>query len=212
MIPNKRENFKINDTAEWPPLQSSNRGKTYSSVIVKSDNDKKLETSDVSSMESKVNQMLSAEKIHATIMSSSSTKNGDFVIKFSEHDDVNNIARKMEDNLGYKAQSRPIFIPKMTISYVPKYFSLGESVTELIMKSNKWLEEMTKGGESFEVLFTYEVKDWGSIVCRVSPKLRAEIIRHGNLIKIENRSCPIKDQFHVLQCGKCLGFGHTKTM
>lgn len=208
MIPNKSEKSKTNDTTEWPSLQTANRGKTYSSVILKSDNDKKFETSDVCSLEGKVNQMLSSEKIEATIMSSSSTRNGDFVIKFSEHDDVSNIARKMEDNLGYKAQSRPIIIPKMTISYVPKYFYLGGLVTEVITKSNKWLEKMIEDGESFEILFTYEVKDWGSIVCRVSPKLRAEIIRRGNVIKIENRSCPIKDRVHVLQCGKCLGFGH----
>lgn len=91
---------------------------------------------------------------------------------------------------------------------MPKYFSLGESVTEVIVKSNKWLGAMIRDGECFEVLFSYEVKDWGSIVCRVSPRIRAEIMFNGNKIKVENRLCPMKDRFHVLQCGNCLGFGH----
>lgn len=207
-IHNDGEFPRMNYDSAWPSVQRSNRGKTYASVIVKSDKDEKFETSGVRLMESKVNKMLSSENIEATIISSSSTKNGDCVIKFNEKDDVNCIARKMEDNWGIKAQSRPIFSPKMTISYVPKYISLGESVTERIVKSNKWLEELIKSGECFEVLFTYEVKDWGSIVCRVSPRIRAEIMFNGNMIKVENRSCPIKDRFHVLQCGNCLGFGH----
>lgn len=205
---NDSELPRSNYDTSWPQLQSDNRRKTYASVIVKSNQDKKFETSEVRLMESKVNKMLSSENIEATIISSNYTKNGDCVIKFNQKDDVNCIAKKMEDNLGIKAQSRPILIPKMTISYVPKYISLGELVTELIVKSNKWLEEMIKSGECFEVLFTYEVKDWGSIVCRVSPKIRAELMLHGNMIKVENRSCPIKDRFHVLQCGKCLEFGH----
>lgn len=199
---------RIDFDSKWPKLLPDNRRKTYASVIVKANQDKKFEKSEIRLMESKVNKMLSSENIEATIISSNHTKNGDCVIKFNQEDDVNCIAKKMEDYLGVKAQSRPIFIPKMTISYVPKYISLGESVTELIVKSNEWLEEMIENGECFEVLFTYEVKDWGSIVCRVSPKIRAALRFHGNMIKVENRSCPIKDRFHVLQCGKCLEFGH----
>ena len=217
---NERETLKINDYEKWPPLKSNankhtqflGRGRPHSTVIVKSDSDRKLKTSEVNKVESQVNQMLSAENINATIHSSLQTRNGDVVIKFDESDDVQAIARKMENKLGYKAHSRSFLLQKMTISYVPKYISLDESVTELIIKSNKWLDEMIQKGESFKVLFTYEVKDWDSIVCKVSPKVRAEIIQRGNTIKIENRSCPIKDRFHILQCGNCLGFGHRTRM
>lgn len=197
-----------NDLRNWPPLPSNNRDKCHSTVILKSDSDKKLESSDVNIVESKVNQMISSEKIDATIHSSFATKTGDIIIKFNERDDVQAIAKKVENNLGYKANCRSFLAPKMTISYVPKYLSLNESVTELIVSSNKWLEDMVQNGESFKVLFTYEVKDWSSVVCKVSPNVRAEIIYRRNSIKIENRLCPIKDRFHVLQCGNCLGFGH----
>ena len=139
---------RITDSQVLPSLQS---GKTYASVIVKSEKEKKFETTEIRSMESKVNRMLSSENIEATIISSNSTKNGDCEIKFNKTDDVKSIAKKMENNLGLKAQSRPILIPKMTISYVPKYISLEESVTEQVVRSNKWLEEMVKSGEKIYV-------------------------------------------------------------
>ena len=195
---------------EWPlPTHSrTNREKCHATVTLKSSNDSKLEPSDVQDVESKVNELLSTEKIQATIHSSFANKAGDVVIKFNENDDVNTIARKVENSLGYKANCRSILLPKMTISYVPKYLSVKESVANLIVRSNKWLEEMVSNGENFEVLFTYEVKDWSSIVCRMSPKIRTEIMLQGNSLKIENRLCPVKDRFHALQCGNCLGFGH----
>ena len=67
---------------------------------------------------------------------------------------------------------------------------------------------MTEEGGTFEVLFTYDVRDWRSIVCKVSPEIRSRIIENRNVVRIENRSCPAKDRFHIKQCGKCLRFGH----
>ena len=195
---------------EWPlPIYSrTNREKCHATVTLKSSNDSKLEPSDVQVVESKVHELISSEEIQATIHSSFANKAGDVVIKFNENDDVGAIARKVENSLGYKANCRPILLPKMTISYVPKYLSLKESVANLIVRSNKWLEAMVSNGVIFEVLFTYEVKDWSSIVCRMSPEIRNEILLQGNSLKIENRLCPVKDRFHALQCGNCLGFGH----
>lgn len=51
----------VNNNSAWPPLQgttatnTSHQGKMYSFVIVKSSNEKKFETSEMRSMESKVN-------------------------------------------------------------------------------------------------------------------------------------------------------------
>ena len=198
------------NSLEWPPLARvrSNREKCHSTVTLKSSSDSKLEPSDIQVVESKVHKMISSERMKATIHSSFANKAGEVVIKFNENDDVNTIARKVENNLGYKANCQSILLPKMTISRVPKYLSLSDSVSELIVRSNEWLDDMVSSGEKFEVLFTYEVKDWSSIVCKVSPNIRTEIINHGNSLKIENRLCPMHDRFHVLQCGNCLGFGH----
>ena len=208
----KRKEQPISETndKEWPALThfTQSRDKHQSTVILKSSSDNKLKPSDVHVVESKIHQMLSSEKIKATIHSSFANRSGDVVIKFDENDDVHAIAKKVENDLGYKANCRAFFEPKMTISYVPKYLSLKENVTEMIVKSNNWLEEMLSKGERLEVLFTYEVKDWSSIVCKMSPNVRTEIINRGCSLKIENRLCPIKDRFHVLQCGNCLGFGH----
>ena len=193
-------------TKEWPYLPTN---RARSTVLIKSKESKKFESADVFQMESQVNNLISKEKINATISSSTTTKNGDIVIRFDQKDDVKEIANKVENELGFQTQSRSLSLPKMTVSYVPKYISVeNESLADMIVRSNPWLQEHVQNGETFEVLFTYVVRDWKSIVLRTSPKIRSEIILLGRALRIENRRCPVKDRFHVQQCGKCLGFGH----
>lgn len=191
---------------EWPHLPKNT---ARSTLLIKSDKSKKFESSDVHQMECKVSNLISKEEINATISSSTSTKNGDIVIRFDQKDDVKEIANKVENELGYRTQSKSLSLPKLTVSYVPKYISVEkESIAELIVKSNPWLHDHVQNGEKLEVLFTYEVRDWKSIVLKTSPKIRSEIILRGNTLRIVNRRCPVKDRFHIPQCGKCLGFGH----
>ena len=199
-----------NNLKEWPSLPQT---KSRSTLLVKPDPSKKFTKSDVSELECRVNNLITEEKIEATIFSSAPTKNGDIVIKFDQKDNVKSIAKKVENNLGYQTHSRSVILPKLTISYVPKYISVEkESVEESIIRSNEWLDDLMDDGETFEVIFSYDVRDWKSIVCRVSPNIRSHIIRNGNSLRIENRSCPVKDRFHIPQCGKCLGFGHRSRM
>lgn len=192
---------------EWPSLP--NKKRSTSTLLIKPNSSEKFESSDVSQIESKVNSLISKEKINATISSSSSTKNGDVVIRFDQKDDVKVIANKVENEFGYRTLSRSVTLPKLTVSHVPKYVSIEkESVAELIVKSNPWLQDFVDNGETLDVLFTYEVRDWMSIVLKTSPKIRSEIILRGSTLRIENRRCPVKDRFHIQQCGVCLGFGH----
>ena len=191
---------------EWPALT---KNKSRSTLLVKPESSRIFEKSDVLALEQKVSNLISEEKIEATIFSSASTRNGDIIIKFDEKDDVRKIAEKVETNLGYQTHSRALSLPKMTISYVPKYISTDkQSIKDLIVESNPWLEDLVDEGETFEVIFTYEVRDWRSIVCKVSPLIRARLFHNRSALRIANRSCPVKDSFHVKQCGKCLGFGH----
>lgn len=72
---------------------------------------------------------------------------------------------------------------------MPKYISVNkETVAELIINSNPWLGKYVEDGETFEVLFTYEVRDWKSIVLKTSPKIRSEIILRTGFISsnVEN--------------------------
>ena len=193
-------------TSEWPALPKK---KSKSTLVVKPESDKYFRGSDVLALERKVSDLISEENIDATIFSSASTMNGDIVIKFDEKDDVKKIAQKVETNLGYQTQSRTLSFPKITISHIPKYIPIEkEDIKKLIVKSNKWLENLINEGETFDVIFSYDVRDWRSVVCKVSPKIRSHTFSNNKTLRIANRSCPVKDRFHVKQCGKCLGFGH----
>ena len=192
---------------EWPSLPRLNR--PQSSVIIKSDPQKKFVRSDARVIESKFNELLSNESIGGTIVSSGTTKNGDVMINFDRSDNLKDIASKAESNFGFKTRTRGSYLPKMTITRIPKYIHMDDcSPQETIVGSNEWLQAMLDSGETFEVLFSYEVGDWKNIVCRVSPKIRSDIVKRGNSIRIQNRSCRVFDRFHILQCGKCLEFGH----
>lgn len=190
---------------KWPLLTQR---VPKSAIILKPDADKCFERTDASIMEGKVSELLTSDEVRATILSSATTKRGDIVINFDKNDNVKEIAKKVEMNLGFKTHSQGLFLPKITISHVPQYISLGESLSETIVKSNSWLQRLVEEGEKFEVLFSYKVRDLGSIVCKISPRIREEIIRQGSSIKIENRFCRVKDRFHIVQCSKCLAFGH----
>ena len=195
---------------EWPALDRIK--KQQSAVIVKSGSQKKFERSDADLMESKFNELLSNEAIEGTIVSSGTTKNGDIMINFNKGDNVKDIADKVESNLGYKTRTRGSFLPKVTISRVPKYIHMHgdspEGIKKTIMCSNQWLQAMIESGETFAVLFSYEVREYRNIVCKVSPRIRSDILKRGSSLRIENRSCRVNDRFHILQCGKCLEFGH----
>lgn len=196
-------------STEWPPLR---RGKQPTSAVIvpaPSTKQEKFNRDDADQMEREFNDLLSTEKVDATIISSGTTRKGDIIINFDKKANVRDIASKVESRLGVKAQARGLLLPKMTITRVPKYiYTDDKSAEELIFTSNPWLHSALDTGETFEVLFSYEDSQWRHIVCRVSPGLRTFILERDGSLRLQNRSCQVKDRLHVLQCGKCLRFGH----
>ena len=57
-------------------------------------------------------------------------------------------------------------------------------------------------------MFSYTAKELGSAVCKVSPTIRTHLCERQSRIRVGMRSCPIRDRFHLRQCGRCLKFGH----
>ena len=180
-------------------------------VIVKTEATNKVDQTVLTNMEKSVVNTLKEKNVNATILGTKPTKNGDILMMFDQEDEVGTIAEHIRSNLGVEAQERNLFLPKMTVTHIPEYITLDSSLQDTMLSSNKWLQEMKDKGERFELLFTYKAKTLGSAVCKVSPNVRDAIIQRGNKVKIGMRCCPIKDRVHVLQCGKCLNFGHKAT-
>lgn len=182
-----------------------------SAVIVKTEATNKVDQTVLTDMEKSIVRTLKDKNVNATIHGTIPTKNGDILMMFDQKDEVGTIAEHIRTNLGVEAQERNLFLPKMTVTHIPEYISLDSNLQDIMLSSNKWLQEMSDEGEKFEILFTYKAKALGSAVCKVSPNIRDAIIQRGNTIKIGMRCCPVKDRIHVLQCGKCMSFGHKAT-
>lgn len=158
--------------------------------------------------ENTVCSFLQKEKITAGIHSVRPTRNGGVVFNFDPKDDVSQIAKSIEANVGIKATAKTLSLPKITISRIPTSDSLTPaSLKTEILHSNPWLQPLAVKG-TFEVLFTYQPKDFISAVCKVSPDIRQGVIDAGNTLKVGVRVCPVRDRFHVPLCTNCSRFGH----
>lgn len=177
-------------------------------VIVKTESTNKVDHTVLTNMENSIIKTLKDNDVKATIHGAIPTKNGDILMMFDQEDEVGAIAEHIRNDLGVEAHERNLFLPKITITHIPEYISLDSSLEDTIVSSNEWMQEIIDKGEKLEVLFTYKAKSLGSAVCKVTPNMRDAIIQRHNRIKIGMRCCPVKDRIHVLQCGKCLSFGH----
>ena len=143
-----------------------------------------------------------------------SDDSNDLTLHLDKIDDIvktiyNRIAKNIENKLKMKAYGRKLLLPKIKISHIPEYISIDSvELKNQILKSNKWLNDLIEAGETFEIIFGYRVKDFGSAICKLSPQIRNHILREGRRIKIGMRTCPVSDRIHVQRCGKCQKYGH----
>ncbi len=95
----------------------------------------------------------------------------------------------------------------MTITHIPAHIKENE-LKEHILDNNMWLEEAIHQDGEFEILFTYKPKDFTSAVIKVTSNIRNTILDNQSTLIIGNRTCPVKDRFHISRCSKCSEYGH----
>lgn len=183
-----------------------------SAIIIKPESDGKTDRPDINKIEKSITETLMSNDIDATIHSVLPMRNGNVKVLFDEKDNVSHIAEKFSSNLGYEAKPRTLITPKLTITHVPEFFDVNQNLRNDLLHANPRIKQLTEDGEDFDVLFTYKVKDLTSIVCKASPKIRQYIMNGERRLKVGMRSCPVKDRIHVMQCGKCLRFGHKTSL
>jgi len=161
------------------------------------------------SYEKSVAESLMKSNIKATIHATLPTRNGDIVMKFDKNDDIASISKHIGEQLNIKTQGRGLLHPKIKITHIPEYVTNDpNALTKVILESNEWLKDLSRDGNSLEVLFTYKVKNLYSAICKVSPAIRQRLLLEDQRIRVGMRSCPITDRIHLTKCGKCLKFGH----
>ena len=198
------------------PSPSHTTSKLYSTALSESLKSKQSTSSifvkpegpaDLSRTVNQVSELLTSNKSSATLVNSSTTKNGNVVLKFKASDDVSSIAKDLKARLGLEARSRPLLKPKMTITHIPPHIKESE-LKRNILDNNTWLAEALDQDDDFEILFTYKPRDFISAVIKTTSIIRNKIVENQSSVVIGNRNCPAKDRFYVSRCSKCSGYGH----
>lgn len=192
------------DIAAKKPAQST--------IIVKTP--KNSDTNAISSAPEIINRIskhISQTNNSATIQKTATPSDDKVIIKFNAKDNVEAIAGELRSELGLDARGRSPLLPKMTISHIPAHVDLKTDLRESIIKENPLLQPSLEQGGTFDILFTYTAKDFGSAVIKTSANIRSAIIANNMAINIGNRACPVRDRLQPLRCTKCCAFGHTRS-
>lgn len=184
----------------------------HSTIIVNttkaSDTTNTLTTVSASHIINKISKHISQNNKSATIQQAV-TSADKIVLKFNTNDNVEALAGELRSELGLDARGRSPLLPKLTISHIPEHVDLENNLRETIIRENPYLHEpLTQG--TFDILFTYTARDFGSAVIKASPNVRSAMISNNMTLNIGRRACPVRDRLQPLRCTKCCAFGHSR--
>ena len=187
------------------------RKQTHSTIIVNTPKNPQTNGTTTSAPEiiNRITEHISNSSNSATIQKTATPSDEKIIIKLSKNDNVGAIASELRSELGLDARGRSPFLPKMTISHIPAHVNLKTNIKDTILQENTFLQGPLKQG-TFEVLFTYKAKDFGSAVIKVSANVRNAITDNGTTLKIGSRACPVRDRLQPMRCTKCCSYGHTR--
>jgi len=174
--------------------------------------EKKPDNSVVNDVENRVHNILKEVKSSATIIKTSTTDKGNYVINFKTDDNIDQIKEDFIPHFGDKVKVVKAIQPKIKIVGIPMQFDTSdkENVVQYISETNDTIKnELNVDKECLKFLFAYNVNNCKSIVLRCSPKLRHLLKNSGDKVIISHKLCKLYDRHHVLQCANCCGFGHS---
>ncbi|XP_045769808.1 uncharacterized protein LOC123870511 [Maniola jurtina] len=140
-------------------------------------------------------------------------RNHKIILSCSTKDDLTIIKNKLKTDNGLKAEipktNNPLAIVKDVLTY-----NSDADIVKFITSQNAHLLEGIPA-KDVAVRVRYRKKARNPLECHVvlelSPEVHKRFIDHGK-IYIDLQRRPIEDQSPLVQCAKCLGFGHTKTI
>lgn len=139
------------------------------------------------------------------------TRNGGLVVKFPSKALKDRASLAIEGHLGQDSDfsvSEPARIkPKMTITGIPIAFPNEEILDSIAVKSPE-VGELLGKGFTMELMFTREKGQNKYAVIKMSPEIRAAILKRKGRVYVGLSSCRAYDRFWVTQCFHCQRFGH----
>lgn len=169
--------------------------------------------SKIESFDNKLYKLLSHENSSATVLKTSATDNGNYVINFKSNDCIDNIKDKLSSEFGNNIKIIKPIQPKIKIVGVPNQFNTScakEEIVNSIIDSNDILrDEFLNNKDCLQFLFSYNTGTSKSIVLKCSANARNMLRNNNDTLKINHKLCKLYDRYHLLQCSKCCKLGHT---
>jgi len=166
----------------------------------------------VANVENKIYNLLEKSNSSATIVKTSTTDKGNFVVNFRGEDNIDAIKSDFTEKFGDKIKIVKAIQPKIQIVSIPTQFNTSnkEEILKNISESNEVIkQELSHDKDCLQYLFSYKAKYYKTVVLKCSPKLRTLLRKSGDAIKLCHKLCKIYDRHHVLQCSNCSKYGHS---
>ena len=196
-IVKKVHEIKHDNTMEQKP-------KTFAAVVIKAvDKDSKA-----SDMSKEIGKVLSDIPLEQT----TTTKDGHLLVRIKSKDDLEKAVQtlsKEKGKLGIEANIKNKLKPKIMITNVPKMESKDDIVDNILCK-NQWLKSKVDEGEEFSLVTSLNgrVDNSQNFIFKCSPQIRKLLTERDDKILTLFSKCQVYDHYNILQCFKCLKFGH----
>ena len=212
-----REHNKIDNSIKPNSVSSyssivNNKTALKNNIIIPIDVNKKPDKSQIEKCESKIYTILKEQKSSATILKTTATDKGNYVINFKNGDNIDELKTTLSTEFGNNVKVIKPILPKIKIVGIPNHFNTDnkEEVIKSIIESNIDLaNEYTKNNDCLQYLFSYKAGDNKSIVLKCSAVIRNILHESNDFIKINHKLCKLYNRYHILQCTKCCKLGHS---
>ncbi|XP_063834857.1 neurofilament heavy polypeptide-like [Ostrinia nubilalis] len=140
-------------------------------------------------------------------------KNSKVVLTCDTGDNIKKISTQISKNKNLIVKEAKASNPLIKIKNILAYHTDEELVENLKAQNKKVFADLAKEDRFVKVRYRKRARNVHQChpVLEVSPKLHSRILEAGVLhIGLERGS--VEDQSPLIQCSKCLGFGHTKAL
>lgn len=173
----------------------------------------KLTKEEVTSAKKKIEVALKGKKINFNAINLRATNRGKIAVDLSSKEEIKAAIDQLNEVtgiIGFTAVDIPKKLPRLMIKNIPVEYhpeNLVESLSDNYPLINEVLTKNPNEVIKHIITLKNEHRQTSSIVIETSPNVR-KILMSENKIKLGMCVYEIADQLRVIQCGKCMKFGH----
>ena len=140
-------------------------------------------------------------------------KNRKVVLSFEREEDAKRLQDNIHSNKTLQVKQALTSNPQVIVKNILNYHSDEDIIDHIRAQNKKLFTDLRAEDKSIRVRYRKRTRNelQCHAVLEVSPQLHRRMLE-GGTVHIGLQKRPVEDQSPLVQCAKCLGFGHTKTL